>query len=269
MGSDRLPDDSATRLLQGRGVLITRPAHQATHLAELIKNAGGVPYLFPVLEIRDVEDVRLFNALIDRLDTFNLAIFISPNAVNKAINLIRARRPFPATLAVAALGRGSRKELQRFGVERVITPQTQFDSEGLLAMDEMQRVAGKKIVIFRGDGGREVLGDELMRRGAQVEYAECYRRCKPEADSGSLLHHWARNRLHAVTVTSNEALHNLFDLLGKLGQQWLKKTPLFVTHERIAGMAEQLGVCDVIVTGQGDEGLVEGLIQWFARHDKG
>ena len=248
--------------LAGLGILVTRPAHQAAHLAQLIRLAGGNPILFPTLEIVDLPDLKPLHDLIDRLDTFDLAIFISPNAVNKALNLIRARRALPPRLKIASIGQGSRKVLEQFGVKDVIAPKQRFDSEALLELPELKTVDGKYIVIFRGDGGRELLGDELAKRGAHIEYAECYRRQKPQTDSGKLLYLWARNELDAITVTSAEALHNLFDLAGKLGQQWLKKTPVFVPHERIAETAREMGLERIFVTQAGDEGLVAGVIAW-------
>jgi uroporphyrinogen-III synthase len=253
---------TATQALAGLGILVTRPAHQAEHLAELIRAAGGEPILFPAMAIVDLPDVRPLHALIDRLDQFDLAVFISPNAVTKAMNLIRARRALPPGLRIAAVGKGSRRALAQFGVENVLVPTERFDSEGLLALPEFQAASGKRIVIFRGDGGRELLAEELVRRGAQVEYAECYRREKPQAASAQLLHRWARNEIHAITVTSVEMLHNLFDLAGKLGQQWMKTTPLFVPHERIAEVARGMGLQQVIVTPPGDEGLVAGIAAW-------
>jgi uroporphyrinogen-III synthase len=264
VSQDKSGDKSGDKRLTGLGILVTRPAHQAKHLAELIRAAGGTPILFPVMEIVDLPDVRPLLALIDRLDEFDLAIFISPNAVTKAMNLIRARRSLPAGLRVAAVGKGSRKALGQFGVENVLVPAQRFDSEGLLALPEFLAVAGTRIVIFRGDGGRELLAEELTRRGAHVEYAECYRREKPQSDSTRLLHQWARNEVHAITVTSAEMLHNLFDLVGKLGQQWLKTTPLFVPHERIAEAARGMGLSKVTVTPPSDEGLVEGIVAWRA-----
>lgn len=250
--------------LAGVGVGITRPAGQAAHLARLVEDAGGRAILFPVLEILDAGDMRPLHALIDRLDRFDLAIFISPTAVNKAMNLILARRPLPPRLRFAAVGHGSSRELKKFGVGEVLAPQERFDSEHLLALPELQpeRITGKQVVIFRGEGGRELLGNELARRGAHIEYAECYRRGKPEASATPLLHCWARNELHALTVTSSESLHNLFELVGTLGQQWLKKTPMFVPHERIAAVARQLGLERVFVTPPGDEGLLQGLLAW-------
>ncbi|MDP2827716.1 MAG: uroporphyrinogen-III synthase [Sulfuricellaceae bacterium] len=248
--------------LQGLGVLVTRPAHQAANLARLISDAGGEPILFPVLEILDPSDQTALLATLSRLDAFDLAIFISPNAVNKAMNLILARRSWPASLGVAAIGKGSRRELLRYGMENVLVPENRFDSEGLLALPSLQAMQGRQVVIFRGEGGRELLGDTLMARGAALEYAECYRRGKPTLDAAPLLHRWARGEIHAVTVTSSESLHNLFDLLGKLGQQWLRKTPLFAPHEKIAALGASLGLESVIVTPEGDEGMLAGLIEW-------
>jgi len=250
-------------VLAGRGIVITRPAHQAQPLADLIRAAGGNPILFPVLEILDAGDLKPLNALIDRLDDFDLAIFISPNAVNKAMNLITARRALPPGLKVAAIGRGSIRELRHFGVTDAVVPSAKFDSESLLGLPELKDVAGKHVVIFRGDGGRELLGDTLTARGARVEYAECYRRGKPDLDTAPLMKAWARNELHAITVTSSEGLRNLFDMIGKLGQTWLRKTPLFAPHPRIAATARELGLTVVIETGPGDEGLIAQLEQYF------
>jgi len=251
--------------LAGLGILVTRPAHQAAKLADLIHQAGGNPILFPTLEIVDLPDLQALHALIDRLEQFDLAIFISPNAVQKALNLIRARRELPATLKIAAIGKGSRKALQQFGVQDIIAPTQGFDSEALLALPELQQLAGRSVVIFRGDGGRELLGDTLIARGAQLTYAECYRRQKPQANSDALRYLWARNELNVVTVTSAEALRNLYEIAGKLCQQWLKKTPLFVPHERIAQAARELGLEQVFVTESGDAAMVAGIMAWRAQ----
>jgi uroporphyrinogen-III synthase len=251
--------------LNGKGILVTRPAHQAAVLAEQIIAAHGKPVMFPVLEILDTADLAPLYALIDRLDAVDMAIFISPNAVNKAMNLIRSRRELPATLQIAAIGRGSSRELKHFGIENIIAPTARFDSENLLEMPEMQEVAGKHVVIFRGDGGREMLGDTLAARGAQVEYAECYRRSRPDVNAGNLLRQWSRNEINAVTITSSEGLRNLYDMLGKLGRQWLKTTPVFVPHERILGVAQELGLEHGILTEPGDEGLIAGMTAWFAQ----
>ena len=182
------------------------------------------------------------------------------------MNLIKARRALPPHLKLAAIGASGVRELEHFGITAVIAPAARFDSEALLELPALREVAGKRIVIFRGDGGRELLGDTLTARGAAIEYAECYRRGRPQLDAAPLLKAWARNELHAIISTSSEGLHNLFDLVGKLGQSWLRKTPLFVPHPRIERTARELGLATVVLSAQGDEGLVAGLAQWFAAH---
>ena len=249
--------------LAGRGIVVTRPASQAAPLAAMIRAAGGRPILFPVLEILDTADIAPLIAAADGLDRFDLAIFISPNAVLRAMNQIVARRSWPPGLRAAAVGKGSARELKRFGITDVIAPARAFDSEGLLALPELQQVAGRRVVIFRGDGGRELLGDTLAARGADVEYVECYRRARPRADAAPLLRAWARNEVDAVTVTSSEGLRNLFEMVGRLGQSWLKRTPLLAPHPRIAAAARELGCGNVMETAPGDEGLMNALSQLF------
>ncbi|SEK97100.1 uroporphyrinogen-III synthase [Nitrosovibrio tenuis] len=249
--------------LTGITVLVTRPAHQAGGLAERIRTAGGKPVLFPVLEILDVINPRPLLEVIRRLDEFDLAVFISPNAVNKAMSLIHASRSLPPGLKVAAVGQGTSKALRNFDVQAVIAPTAHFDSEALLDMAELKHLAGKHVVIFRGDGGRELLGKTLLERGAILEYAECYRRAKPSADVAPLLKAGARGEISAITITSSEGLRNLFDMVGEAAQAWLKQTPLFVSHERIAESARTLGCAHVILTPAGDYGLLEGLSIYF------
>lgn len=243
---------------------MTRPRERAAAVADLIKAAGGRPILFPALEIADGGDRRALHALIDRLEQFHYAIFISPTAVNRALNLIRARRPLPAGMSIAAVGKGSARELQRCGVAGVLVPQGRFDSEGLLALDAFADVRGKSVVIFRGEGGRELLGETLAARGANVEYAECYRRVRPNGDSQPLLKAWGRGEIHAIMATSGEALRNLFEMVGTLGRHWLRKTPLFVPHQRIAALAHELGIAHVVVSEPGDEAMVGAMIRFFS-----
>jgi uroporphyrinogen-III synthase len=255
--------DAAAKPLAGRHVVITRPAGQAAHLAEALAALGAKPVLFPVLAIFDVDDIAPLLDLAIRLDGYDWAAFVSPNAVEKALTAILRRRPWPAGLRVATMGRSSEQALARFGITDVVAPRERFDSEALVALPELQDMAGKKVVIFRGDGGRELLGDTLQARGATVDYVTCYRRGKPDLDPAPLLKLWDEGRLDAVTLTSSEGLRNLWDMVGPLGQAWLRKTAVFVPHERIAEQARGLGLHDIIMTGPGDDGLVRGLVEHF------
>ena len=250
--------------LADKGIVVTRPAHQSESLAAALSAAGAHPIVFPTIEILPPANSQALASAIERLEQFDIAVFISPNAARMAMQSIMARRPWPVTLMAATIGRGGERELARHGIGGVIAP-AQFDSEGLLAMPAMQAVAGKRMVIFRGDGGRELLAETLSARGASVEYAACYRRALPQNDSAPLLAAWRDGRIDAVTATSSEGVRNLFTLLGEAGRDALKRTPMFVPHPRIEGVARDAGCQCVVLTAQGDDGLLAGLNKWFGR----
>jgi uroporphyrinogen-III synthase len=251
--------------LAGRRIAVTRPAGQAQGLADAIAAQGGTPVFYPVLEIVGLEDTHALQALAMRLDEFDLAVFISQNAVDKALQVITSLRAWPAHVRVATMGRSSERALQRFGISSVIAPSTRFDSEALVDLHELSavEVSGKRVVIFRGDGGRELLGDTLVERGAAIEYVTCYHRRRPQLDAAALLRLLERNELDAVTVTSSEGLRNLWEMVGPLGQSRLMDTPLFVPHQRIAEQARKLHIASVVLTDPGDAGLVAGLLAYF------
>jgi uroporphyrinogen-III synthase len=255
---------SFANALAGRGIVITRPAEQADALAQLVREQGGRPILFPVIVIRNVADEMRLNALIERLETFKVAIFISPNAANRGIRAVRARRELPDTLSMIAIGGGTARELQRQGIGSVTVPPERFDSETLLKLPQLQAVSGVHVVIFRGEGGRALLGETLAARGAIVEYAECYRRERPEVDPQSLIEAWSRGEVDAVVVTSSEGLRNLHSLLGASGQRLLARTIIFVPHARIASTARDLGLDAIVVLEPGDAGLVRAMGRHFA-----
>jgi uroporphyrinogen-III synthase len=187
-------------------------------------------------------------------------IFVSPSAVRVAT---RAMRPWPPAAAAAAIGAGTRRELERAGVAGVIAPHAGADSEALLATPPLQDVSGKRVLIVRGEGGRPMLGNALTDRGAVVDYAECYRRSRPATDARPLLERWKGGEVDAVAVSSAEGLDNLLAMIGVEGATLLAATPLFVPHPRIAGHARGRGQSEVVVAGPGDDELVERLVAYF------
>src|SRR5262245_33163327 len=238
-----------TKPLRGRGILVTRPAGQAQRLATLVEAAGGRAIPFPALEIEPLERP------LPPLEEFDLLVFVSPTAVQCAADRIQ-----DASVRVAAVGSGTRRELEARGFAEVLAPQEGGDSEALLALAELQDVEGRRILVVRGEGGRELLADTLAARGAQVEYFECYRRVLPRADTAPLRSAWDRGEVDAVTVSSSEALDNLIELVGAAR---LAGKPLFANHTRVAARARDAGLPEVIVAGPGDEETVQALVAYF------
>lgn len=248
------------RPLQGKTVVVTRPRAQAAKLSGLIAGQGGRPVVFPLLDIGPADDAAPLQAAIAALDTYSLAVFVSPNAVEFSLPAILARRLWPAGLRAATMGQSSVAQLARHGIAGALAPRERFDSEALLELPELQpgRVTGKRIAIFRGNGGRPFLGDTLRERGAVVDYITCYHRSAP-TDASELLALWQSGRLDALTVSSSEGLRNLVDLLDAQGRAWLAATPVFVPHRRIAEVAQACGVQQLVLTGPADAGIIAGL----------
>jgi len=244
--------------LAGRTVLVTRPAHQAATLVQAIQAAGGEAFVFPALAIEAVP-VEALSAPLAQLRAADIVIFISPNAAQFGM---AAMGTLPEAIQVFAVGPGTARVLHEQGVGGVITPDGQ-DSEALLALPQLAQVAGKRVVIVRGVGGRALLADTLAARGARVTFMECYRRVRPQADAALLLACWQAGGMDAVTISSAETLENLAALLGEAGRPLLLHTPLFAPHEKIAESARRFGVVRVIATPGGDAGLMEGLLNWF------
>jgi len=250
--------------LAGRHVVVTRPQRQGVNLASALIDLGAVPVLFPALEIQNLADSRPIVDAAIHLDTYDLAVFVSPNAIEKALDLILPRRPWPPGLRVATLGKSSERELHQRGITNVLSPALRFDSEALLDLPELVAVEGKRVIVFCGEGGRDLLVDTLVARGATVDRVACYRRVRPQTEPTRLLTLWEAGQLDAVTLTSSEGLRNFFEMLGRLGQAWLRKTPTFVPHLRIAEQAQAFGLHRVVATDPGDAGLMNGLVQYFA-----
>jgi len=248
-------------LLAGRTIVVTRPQAQAAPLAEAIAAAGGTPLIFPLLEISPAADPRPLAEAAERLADYALAVFISPNAVDYALPVLVAHTPWPATLTPAAVGQGTVRALDAHGIAGCLMPQGSYDSEGLLDLPELaaDRLAGQRVAIFRGDGGRELLADTLRARGAQVDCITCYRRSGPSDGVAPLLAAWQAGRLDAFTVSSSEGLRHLVDLLDADGRARLQNTPVFVPHARIAENARALGLSNIILTDAADAGILAGL----------
>ena len=247
--------------LQGVTVVVTRPLAQAAGLAAMIEAAGGEAVVFPVLEIGPAEDPAPLAAAIDALDDYAFAVFVSPNAVAYSVPEILARRAWPAGLRPVAVGGATVAALAQHGIGPTIAPSLRFDSEALLELPELQAaaVASKRVAVFRGNGGRELLADTLRERGARVDCIACYQRTAPAGGSASLKDLWDSGCFDAVALSSSEGLRNLWEMLDAEDRERLAETPLFVPHARIAEAAHALGLTNTILTDPADAGIIAGL----------
>jgi uroporphyrinogen-III synthase len=251
--------------LAGRTIAVTRPAAQAEGLCRAIEEAGGSAFRFPLLEIVPVTDPADFAPVAEQLDTFDLAFFVSPNAVEHGLAGLRQTRSWPPGLRVAAVGQGSARSLVAHGFSDVIAPTEGFDSETVLALPEFaaEAVRGRAVLIVRGNTGRELLGKTLTARGARVEYLSCYHRICPTADPAPLLELATCGKLDALSVTTSEGVDHLARIVGSDKLACLSSLPVFVSHPRIAARCRSHGLEQTIASGAGDDALLRAFTAFF------
>jgi uroporphyrinogen-III synthase len=251
------------RNLAGLGIVVTRAQHQAEPLCRKIEDAEGRAIRLPMLEIREVEYSAQLGTIIDHLSNFHIAVFISSNAVRHAFRHMRSRGVSFGHLRLVAIGRKTAQALEEAGYQADICPQHGFTSEDLLKLDELQSLYGRQIVVFRGEGGRELLAETLIARGAQVAYAEVYQRVAPSIDQRALEQIFNGGSFDLITISSAEGLKNLLDIVGPEWALRLRQIPLLVGGQRMLQIAGDMGFNTIInARDPSDEAIFEGILQW-------
>ncbi|MDM8566132.1 uroporphyrinogen-III synthase [Candidatus Halobeggiatoa sp. HSG11] len=226
-------------------ILVTRPSHQSEPLCKLVESYGGEAIRLPVINI-----VKSNNNWQDNdFNSFDMAIFISSNAVEHTLSNINLSKK----LKLFAVGKTTAKTMQKHKLTPLCPPPP-FNSEALLLMPQLQNIANKKIVIFRGEGGRELLANTLQQRGAYVKYIPVYKRVRPLTPINDIY-------ADIVTITSGEGLENLLIMLDKY--KWVQENPMVVISERLSVKAKQLGIQAPIFVAStaSDEGILMAILQ--------
>lgn len=259
--------------LTGLHIVVTRPLAQANPWAERLVKLGAQTSVISLLEIIPVLDnaqIRAIKNCILDLDLYNKAIFVSQNAVDLGFEWIENYWPqLPVRLDFFAVGETTAKLLYHHGAPVTDLAQSQtgaMTSETLLQAPALQSVAGEKIIIFRGVGGRPHIGEVLVERGAQVTYCELYERVLPansRADFAQLLQ--SNNQNLVVALHSGEALENLKKILQELTE--LERAPreriwLLVPSQRILELAKAAGFIHVYAAQNATEAsMLQGLME--------
>lgn len=230
--------------LQGRTVVVTRPAEQAGDLIAALEQAGAVPLAFPTLAIEPRELTPADRQKILNLDQYRAVICVSPNAARLGLDALADYWPqWPVQQLWFAVGPATGAAMQDWGLP-VTVAQQGSTSETLLDDPQLKMVAGEQILILRGEGGRETLAETLRERGAKVDYLELYRRVQPAIDPASLWSALDQQPTPILTVTSGDGLRNLMTVADKHLNR-LRQCPLVVISGRLAEFARQQGFTQV------------------------
>ncbi len=286
------------RALQGVGVLVTRPELQAAPLCDLLEAQGATAIRFAALSIRPVADAGAKMSRSDPLETFDVIVFTSANAVRFSApwlgpplrdfalgdSALRDPAQRDATLhdaaapdaalrshghapILAALGPATARALRQAGFPTAIVPVEGFDSEGLLLRPELRDIAGRRVLIVKGIGGREVLQEELARRGARVIAAAVYTRERtvhtPES-LATLQASFAADAIQVITATSVEVAANLLESATPALRREFDRVHWLVPSARVAAALRDKGVAAPILQADSaeDHDLVAAIMRW-------
>jgi len=243
-------------------IVITRPAHQANLLVNGIKAAAGEVCLFPTLDISPVTLTPTDKQHLQNINDYDIIIFISPNAVEYGLKHIENASSITDKTVLATIGKSSANQLaKRLGRLADIVPDSEFNSEGLLATAAMKNVSDKNILIVRGNAGREHLKDSLQQRGAKVDYLSVYQRTQPDTSSAEIEQHLQNNQIAAIVITSATSLKNMLEMVPEKAHASLLKIPLVLINKRLSDVAESLGFAGpfYIASQASDEAIVAVL----------
>lgn len=264
-------DDSSAVILTGLNVLVTRPAHQQQSLVDAIQDSSASTVSLPLLEITPIPKSEIAPetiAAIQNLDRFDILIFVSSNAAQIGGDLIDNYWPqFPVGITVIAIGQTTSRAVTTLLECTVITPEQGSDSEAVLALPQLEDVAGKRVGIMRGRGGRELLQSELTERGAEVTVLEVYERNAIPYDTNEVTELLGGASCNVITVHSGESLLRLLELTGDNRDQ-ITLLPLVVPSDRVRKIALDEGFSDVLnARGADDSSMLAALQRVAAQAD--
>lgn len=248
-------------------VVITRPLAQAGSLAERVAALGRAAIVFPLLEIRALTDQAPLSAALADVRSYAMVAFVSPNAIDAAFAVLRN---WPAEVALAVMGEGSRNALAHYGVTSanatIVSPRDpqRTDSQTLLEALDLGALRGKRVLVLRGETGRDLLADALRTENIKVTQVAAYRRTAPDLNEARRMQ---LSRLveskNDWIVTSSEALRILVRMVEQVsdssGVAKMQQQKIIVPHVRIKETARMLGFQDITLAGSGDERLLAAL----------
>lgn len=237
-------------------VLVTRPGSQGRELCEALERTGMACEHIPAMIISENPQNNLLASKLDSgseseqelgfmriLKSAQLIIVISANAVNYCKLL---HPEFTRSTPILAIGKSTQQALiqhKNYSEQQISMPK-QYSTEGLLALELLQNIRNKKIALVCGVGGRKLLEQVLLERGAVCSRIESYQRTYPSDYEEKLQRYLTQNNfidnMSRVVVTSGQALENLVKMAG--GQlSALLQLQLVVISQRIANLAIDLG----------------------------
>ncbi|RJX65299.1 uroporphyrinogen-III synthase [Vibrio sinensis] len=227
-------------------VLVTRPGQQGLSLCQQLEKVGVSSIHHPLITFRAGDELPL---LPDNINNVDIVIAVSQHAVTFAAQIMnQAEKSWPSTISYLAVGQKTAHVLSKTTQQQVHYPNIS-DSEHLLNLPPLLDIKNKRVLILRGNGGRELIYDTLSARGANVEYIEAYQRQNRAFNANVHIPRWQEEQVNKLIITSSGQLNHFIEMMNSTQLNWVFKLTLYVPSERIAIEAHQLGFVSVVNTG--------------------
>lgn len=253
-------------------VVVTRPAHQAQPICDIIEQEGGQVIRWPLLAITPITISTETRAALKSINRYDKLIFISVNAVEFALKTLEELTLNKNEIQgqLFAVGQATANALYKAGFAQVLTPE-HASTEGLLTMPDFAEhaIRQQRCLIIRGQGGRECMADGIRQRGATtVDYAEVYKRVPSPSDPAILTERWQAKKLDIIIVSSGAGLESLMKQFTGSCTAQLLQTPLAVISQRVADRAMDLGFKSILITkSANDNDVIAALRQWHLKRN--
>ncbi len=228
--------------MTGWRLLLTRPAEESAAVVQELAAAGVYSTSMPLLHIEPLPVTPAMVSQVLDLAHYCAVIVVSKPAARLGLDLIDQYWPQMPIQRWFSVGAATAALLEDYGL-RVHVPPQGDDSEALLALPALAEALAQpypKVLILRGEGGRELLAEHLRQQGATVDYLQLYRRDLPTYPPHALYQRVTAERLNALVVSSGQGFEHLQQLAGEHWPQ-LAGLPLFVPSPRVAAQAKAAG----------------------------
>ncbi|BDH47640.1 uroporphyrinogen-III synthase [Salmonella enterica subsp. enterica serovar Choleraesuis] len=235
-------------------ILVTRPSPAGEQLVSRLQRLGREAWSLPLIDFSPGRELPQLANKLAALRPGDIGLVLSQHAVEwAAATLGQQGNIWPSEVQWFAIGRTTALAFHQASGLAVNYPRDREISEVLLQLPELQNITGKRALILRGNGGRELIGDTLSARGAQVEFCECYQRTPCPYDGREEGFRWSRRGIDTLVVTSGEMLQQLYDLIpAPWREEWLLRCKLLVVSDRLARQGEALGWQDILIADNAD-----------------
>ena len=244
-------------------ILVTRPTPSGEELVEQLKKLGLSTYHAPLISIIPGTELPLLATKLSSLTQDDQVFLLSKNAVWHAHSALQHRGlAWPDKLSYYAIGPSTGKFFKQITGKTITWSDEGETSEIILSLPELQYLAAKKVLLLRGNGGREHLASILSERGANVDYCECYSRQPIDYDPSQFNAQWRSAGISTIVITSGQILSLLTHLITDENKEWWFSRRLVVVSQRIANIAQSMGWQNIDIASSADNNaLISALTQ--------